>query len=108
MYHLDDMWDFEREPDGAVVIRCRIPGDRLVVRIGPDVWCSVVAAMSARGESQAITDATLLHRGRCEATQTTPTIPDGEPWTIRCDLPSGHSGKHRSDAGGMLWGAESA
>lgn len=40
---------------------------------------------------------------RCPQTQTTPTAPDGDPWTIRCDFPAGHSGQHRSDEGGMLW-----
>lgn len=46
----------------------------------------------------------MAERDRCQATHTAPTIPDGEPLTVQCDLPSGHVAQHESIDGGIIWG----
>ncbi len=63
-YHWRDGWMFKRMPDGSVRIRkYREQEPRIVEAIIPPFeWASIVAAVSARGESgRTHTEAGLVH-----------------------------------------------
>jgi hypothetical protein len=69
-YHLRDGWHFTRLPDGRVYIQVippddNAPGPLARANITPDEWASIVAAVSATGETGAsYAAARRLHQGQ--------------------------------------------
>lgn len=50
MFHIQDGWQVERRPDGSVLLETRSPVRRAII-IDPSSWASVVATVSAKGET---------------------------------------------------------
>ncbi len=60
MFHVKEGWFFERMEDGKVRVYSPKPDIRL--EMDPDTWASVLASMSARGDSaEAFQDAQDFH-----------------------------------------------
>lgn len=66
MFHAQDGWCFERQPDGSVRIvkfkdaRCK--DVETEVTLEPFTWCSTIASVSARGENAETWDeAKMVH-----------------------------------------------
>lgn len=50
-FHAQDGWYFERQPDGSVKISAAVHRCIETTVIGPDTWASIVASVSAAGET---------------------------------------------------------
>lgn len=50
-FHAHEEWFFRREPDGSVTITYPSDGGERTFVLDPDSWASVVASVSAGGET---------------------------------------------------------
>lgn len=50
-FHAKDGWYFERQDDGSVKVSAAVDRSTEVITLGPSTWASIVASMSAEGET---------------------------------------------------------
>jgi len=63
-FHARDGWYFQRQDDGSVKISAAVSRSTETLTIPPNEWASIVAAVSAQGETAETYQAALSAHGR--------------------------------------------
>lgn len=50
-FHAKDGWYFERLDDGSVKVSAAVARSTEAITLGPSTWASIIASMSAAGET---------------------------------------------------------
>lgn len=50
-FHAKDGWYFERQDDGSVKISAAVARSTETITLGPSTWASIIASLSAEGET---------------------------------------------------------
>ncbi len=62
MFHAKEGWYFGRQEGGSV--RILTPDPEVTILLDPDTWCSVIASVSAKGETaETFAEAEKFHVG---------------------------------------------
>ncbi len=78
-FHARDGWYFQRQDDGSVKISAAVSRSTETLTIPPNEWASIVAAVSAQGETAETYQAALSARCRWRGLLSSSMVPSRNP-----------------------------